>query len=86
MSDGSISQDEIDALLAGVDMGGMGTSSASSSKTFSDAQKTALNTFFGNIKPSVKPNYDSMTGSGISVDGPASIFWVIRTAPSLFTR
>ncbi len=70
MSDGSISQDEIDALLAGVDMGGMGTSSASSSKTFSDAQKTALNTFFGNIKPSVKSNYDSMTGSGISVDGP----------------
>ena len=32
MSDGAISQDEIDALLAGVDMGGFGSSSIGSSQ------------------------------------------------------
>ena len=70
MSDGSISQDEIDALLAGVDMGGMGSAPASSAKMFSDSQKAALDTFFQNIKPSIKSNYDSMTGGNVSVDGP----------------
>ncbi len=70
MSDGSISQDEIDALLAGVDMGGMGNAPVSSAKTFTESQKTALNSFFQNIKPSLKSNYDSMTGGNVSVDGP----------------
>lgn len=70
MSDGSISQDEIDALLAGVDMGGMGSSPVSSAKTFTESQKTALNTFFQNIRPSIKSNFDSMTGSEFAIEGP----------------
>ena len=70
MSEGSISQDEIDALLSGVDTASIGGSSASSTKTFTDAQKTALNTFFSNIRVSIKSNYDSMTGADVPVEGP----------------
>ena len=70
MSEGSISQAEIDALLAGVDMGSIGGSSSSSTKTFTDAQKEALGTFFSNIRVAVKSNYDSMTGADITVEGP----------------
>ena len=70
MSEGSVSQDEIDALLAGIDTGSIGGSSASSTKTFTDAQKGALDTFFSNIRVSIKSNYDSMTGADIPVEGP----------------
>lgn len=70
MSEGSISQEEIDALLAGVDTGSLGSSSASSARTFTDAQKASLDAFFSNIRVSIKSNYDSMTGADISVEGP----------------
>ena len=51
MSDGSISQDEIDALLAGVDMGGMGAASAAPSQKLNDAQNAALSQFFSSHNP-----------------------------------
>ncbi len=73
MTDGSISQDEIDALLSGVDMDGTVSTSLPAGKTFTDSQKTAISAFFSDICPSIKSNYDSMTGADISIDEP-SIF------------
>ena len=70
MSDAAISQAEIDALLAGVDTASAGSGSASSGATFTEPQKKAINSFFSNIRLSIKSNYDSMTGSDIPVDGP----------------
>ena len=70
MSDASISQDEIDALLAGVDTGSAGDSSASSATAFTDSQRAALNAFFSNVRPSIKSSYDSMTAMDIPVEGP----------------
>lgn len=67
MSDGSISQDEIDALLAGVDMGGMGASAASPSQALSESQLSALQTFVGANLPGLKSNLESMTGGTIEV-------------------
>ncbi len=70
MSDGSISQDEIDALLAGVDMGGMGAAPASPSSGMSDSQTSALRSFLeGNI-PGLKSNLDSMTGGSVDIGTP----------------
>jgi flagellar motor switch protein FliN/FliY len=65
MSDGSISQDEIDALLAGVDMGGMGAASTAPSQGLSDAQIGALRKFIGANIDSVKGNLESMTGKTV---------------------
>ncbi|HNQ97281.1 MAG TPA: flagellar motor switch protein FliN, partial [Treponemataceae bacterium] len=70
MSDGSISQDEIDALLAGVDMGGMGAASAAPSSQFSDGQITALKGFINANIPALKSNLDSMTGQSIDFGEP----------------
>ena len=47
MSDGAISQDEIDALLSGVDMGVAGGASSGSSVSF---DTTVLETFAEGIK------------------------------------
>ncbi len=72
MSDGSISQDEIDALLAGVDMGGMGAASAAPSLQLNDNQVSALQGFIDGNVPALKSNLDSMTGKTIEF-GPAMI-------------
>ena len=69
MSDGSISQDEIDALLAGVDMGGMGAAAAPSVQ-FSDAQLTAVKKYIEENVPALKSNLESMTGDTIGFDSP----------------
>ncbi len=69
MSDGSISQDEIDALLAGVDMGGMGAAAAPSVQ-FSDAQLTAVKKYIEENVPALKSNLESMTGETIGFDSP----------------
>jgi flagellar motor switch protein FliN/FliY len=61
MSDGSISQDEIDALLAGVDMGGMGAASPAPSAQMTDGQVTALQKFTADSLPAFKSNLESMT-------------------------
>ncbi len=69
MSDGSISQDEIDALLAGVDMGGMGAAAAPSVQ-FNDAQLTAVKKYIDENVPALKSNLESMTGDTIGFDTP----------------
>jgi len=71
MSDGSISQDEIDALLAGVDMGGMGAASPSPTQSLSDSQSSALNGFISGNVPSFKSNLESMTGQKVEIGSPA---------------
>ncbi len=70
MSDGSISQDEIDALLAGVDMGGMGAASTAPSQGLSDAQVGALRKFIGANIDSIKGNLESMTGKTVDFGQP----------------
>jgi flagellar motor switch protein FliN/FliY len=70
MSDGSISQDEIDALLAGVDMGGMGAASAAPSQGLSDSQAGALKKFLGANIDSLKSNLESMTSKTAEFGAP----------------
>ena len=71
MSDGSISQDEIDALLAGVDMGGMGAASAAPSQKLNDAQNSALSQFFSSHIDGLKSNLSSMTGKSVEFAAPS---------------
>ena len=65
MSDGSISQDEIDALLSGV--GGGGITSAPAAGAGDDLaafKKTALLQFTKENIPGLSSNLESMTGQG----------------------
>lgn len=66
MSDGSISQNEIDALLSG--MGGSG--SAPVDGAFTPARQEALQKFFDGNVPALSANLDSMTGKTVSVSNP----------------
>lgn len=72
MSDGAISQEEIDALLSGVDMGGIGSSGISSSKGSSAAIDTSvMETTLSEMSPKLKETLDSMTGASFEVDAPS---------------
>jgi hypothetical protein len=66
MSDGSISQNEIDALLSG--MGGSGSTSADAA--FTPARQEALQKFFDGNVPALSANLDSMAGKTVSVSNP----------------
>lgn len=70
MSDGSISQNEIDALLSGVDMGGGLGSSSSGSEKFPQKQQDALQKFFDGTVPALVSNLESMTNTSITVGNP----------------
>ena len=65
MSDGSISQNEIDALLSG-----MGDSGAASEGTFAPTQQEVLQKFFDGNVPALSSNLDSMTGKTVSIANP----------------
>ena len=67
MSDGAISQDEIDALLSGVDMGVAGGASSGSSVSF---DTTVLETFAEGIKDELVSKLNSMTGSDFKASTP----------------
>ncbi len=67
MSDGAISQDEIDALLSGVDMGGL-TGGVSSSSLSVDT--SVLERFADNIKDELVSKINSMTGSQFTLASP----------------
>ena len=67
MSDGSISQNEIDALLSG--MGG-GAGSAPAGGALTSAQQEALQKFFDGNVSALAANLDSMTGKTVSVANP----------------
>ena len=66
MSDGSISQNEIDALLSG--MGGSG--SAPADGAFTPARQEPLQKFFDGNVLALSANLDSMTGNTVSVSNP----------------
>ena len=69
MSDGALSQDEIDALLAGVDSsGGMGAPApTSSSSSIPDGARRALQEFLSSTVQAQSSNLSMMTGSSVSV-------------------
>lgn len=67
MSDGTISQDEIDALLSGVDMGGLSSGSSSNVKI----DTATLEKFASAMKDKCVENLNSMTGANFSVGNPA---------------
>lgn len=67
MSDGAISQDEIDALLSGVDMGGITGGNSSSV----NIDTSVLEKFSDGIKDELKTKLNSMTGSEFSVETPS---------------
>ena len=66
MSDGSISQNEIDALLSGMS----GSDGAPADGSFTPARQEALQKFFDGNVPALSTNLDSMTGKTVSVSNP----------------
>ncbi len=70
MSDGALSQDEIDALLAGVDSAGFGSPAASSSSSISDGDRKALQDFLGTTVQAQSSNLSMMTGAPVNIGAP----------------
>ncbi|MCM1321097.1 MAG: flagellar motor switch protein FliN [Bacteroides sp.] len=71
MSDGAISQDEIDALLSGVDMGGLSSGETSSSKEAESSLNTAaLTEFVNNTGKTLETSLETMTGAKAEVGSP----------------
>ncbi|MDR1636141.1 MAG: flagellar motor switch protein FliN [Treponema sp.] len=72
MSDGALSQDEIDALLTGVDSSGTGSGSAVPEG--SDAERQALQSFLAATVDAQSSTLSMMTGSKVSIKGPEAFF------------
>lgn len=71
MSDGAISQDEIDALLSGVDLGGMG-SAAQTSSVAKKIDTKPIADFAKDTTDSLQSNLATMTGSEFAVGEPTA--------------
>ncbi|MCR5724584.1 MAG: flagellar motor switch protein FliN [Treponema sp.] len=67
MSDGAISQDEIDALLSGVDVGGVGSAPAAPKANIDTA---TLGKFASGLKDKLSANLNTMTGANFSAGEP----------------
>ncbi|MDR3191775.1 MAG: flagellar motor switch protein FliN [Treponema sp.] len=75
MSDGALSQDEIDALLTGVDSSGLGSGSVVSAPAgASDADRQALQSFLASTVDTQSSTLSMMTGSTVSIKGPDTFF------------
>ncbi|MDR1862678.1 MAG: flagellar motor switch protein FliN [Treponema sp.] len=72
MSDGALSQDEIDALLAGVDPSGMGSpaSAAPAAAGGSESERKALQSFLSSAIDAESSNLSMMTGAAVSLKAP----------------
>jgi flagellar motor switch protein FliN/FliY len=74
MSDGALSQDEIDALLAGVDsssLGGVGgASSGGGTSSSSNAESKALQDLLEGVTSTLSSNFSMLTGASVTVSGP----------------
>lgn len=70
MSDGAISQDEIDALLAGVQPDGLDSTGQVSSSSSAAIDKDALKTFAGNLKAPLVEKLNTMTGANFTGGDP----------------
>ncbi len=71
MSDGSLSQDEIDALLQGTDTIEMDTSAGAASSPLSDAEKAALQEMLRGVTESQGSNLSILTGKTVTIGDPA---------------
>lgn len=69
MSEGSISQEEIDALLSGVDMGGLGSGGSFSSVPDTNIDTATLQKFSDGMKGKLAEIIKSMTQKDVIVDG-----------------
>ena len=75
MSDGSISQDEIDALLSGVGGGGIASAPvAGAGDDLAAFKKTAMLQFIKENIPGLSSNLESMTGKTVSISEPVIEF------------
>ena len=75
MSDGSISQDEIDALLSGVGGGGIASApAAGEGDDLAAFKKTAMLQFTKENIPGLSSNLESMTGKTVSISEPVIDF------------
>ncbi|MDR3167591.1 MAG: flagellar motor switch protein FliN [Treponema sp.] len=80
MSDGALSQDEIDALLAGVDSSGPGSTAAPGGGAGgSEETRRAFQTFLASTVDAGSSNLSMMTGSSVSLKAP-QINFVYRDA------
>ena len=71
MSDGSLSQDEIDALLQGTDTIEMDTSAGSGPSPMSDAERNALQEMLRGITESQGSNLSILTGKTVTIGDPS---------------
>jgi flagellar motor switch protein FliN/FliY len=82
MSDGALSQDEIDALLAGVDSSSMGGAPAAPAAPMgggmggggSEADRSALQKFLASATGAESSNLSMMTGGTVALNGPQVTF------------
>jgi flagellar motor switch protein FliN/FliY len=74
MSDGALSQDEIDALLAGVDSGGAPAAVAHHGGGGSDADRAALEKFFSSTTDALSSNLSTLTGANVTLKHPQVSF------------
>ena len=74
MSDGALSQDEIDALLAGVDSssmnGGSPAATATAAPSAANFDSAALEKFFSSTTNALSANLSALTGASVSMVGP----------------
>jgi flagellar motor switch protein FliN/FliY len=74
MSDGALSQDEIDALLAGVDSsaggGGAPAATATAAPSGANFDAAALEKFFSSTTGALSSNLSALTGASVSMIGP----------------
>ena len=68
MSDGAISQEEIDALLAGVDMGGINSTGISSTASSANLDLSYLKDIAGKNSEALSSSLETMTGAQVKVD------------------
>ncbi len=72
MSDGSLSQDEIDALLQGDSMG-FSTPSAGGDSGLSDKEKNDFSAFLGEHVKSIESNLSGMLGENVTIGAPSVV-------------
>lgn len=70
MSDGSLSQDEIDALLQGTDAIEMDTGAGSAASPLSEAERSALQEFLRGVTESQGSNLSILTGKTVTIGDP----------------
>jgi len=72
MSDGALSQDEIDALLAGVDSssGGAPSATATAAPSGANFDTAALERFFSSTTGALSSNLSALTGATVTMAGP----------------